>query len=189
MPISSREKNILMLAALVALIFFVSSVGPTISAKYRERAENIDGVSLDIEREQRLIADTDVWRERALAAQQAQAELELQVFEGGTIPVIEANIQRELSADARESGITVISTRLAERLEADAWVLISQEMSFNTSNAANTIAFLQKLEESEPRLRVIDFSISRSRNQYSGSITVVGFARNPDTLFESAEVR
>jgi len=189
MAISTREKNILLLAGLVAAVFFVSSISPAISAKYSNRAESIDRVSLDIEREQRLIAETDRWRERRQAAQEAQARLEKQVFTGGTIPVIEANIQRKLSADARDSGIAVNSTRLAERLETEGWLLISQEMSFSTKNAANTVTFLQKLQVSEPRLRVTDFSINRSRNQYSGSITVVGFARSPSSLGDSLEVR
>lgn len=187
MAISTREKNILMLAALVAVVFFLTSMSPAVAAFYRERAENIDRVSLDIEREQRLIAESDAWQARRQAAEQTQAELERQIFTGGTLPVIEANIQRELSADARESGITVNSTRLAERIEADGWVLISQEMSFSTNNAANTVSFLQKLDESEPRLRVTDFSVSRSRNQYAGSITVVGFARIPRAESDSAE--
>lgn len=189
MAISSREKNILMLAALVAVVFFISSVSPAIASLYRERANNIDRVSLDIERELRLIDETDRWQERRQQAQQAQIELEKQVFTGDTVPVIEANIQRELSADARSSGITVNSTRLAERLETDGWLLISQEMSFNTTSAANTISFLRKLGESEPRLRVTDFSINRSRNQYSGSITVVGFAKSPSTSSAAVEVR
>ena len=189
MAISSREKNILLLAALVAVVFFVSRISPAVSAMYRERAENIDSISLDIEREQRLISEIDRWQERRQAAELSEAELEKQIFTGGTIPVVEANIQRKLSADARDSGITVNSTRLAERLETDDWLLISQEMSFNTANAANTISFLDKLEVSQPRLRVTDFSINRSRNQYSGSITVVGFARNPSSLVDVLEAR
>jgi hypothetical protein len=83
-----------------------------------------------------------------------------------------------LSQHARDSGITVASTRLADRLETAGWLMISQEMSFRTSEDGNTIEFLEKLENSTPKLRVTDFNLSRSRNQYSGSITVVGFARS-----------
>lgn len=178
MQISSREKNILMLAGAVALIFSISSVLPAINQAYQERQRNIEQVSLDIEREQRLIENTASWRERRVDVESRRGELEAQIFSGNTIPVMEANIQRALSQHARESDITVSSTRLAERLEANSWILISQEMSFRTSDAANTIAFLEKLENSMPRLRVTDFSLNRSRNQYSGSITVVGFARS-----------
>ena len=118
-----------------------------------------------------------------------QAKLETQLFEGETIPFVEANIQRALSQYARDSGITVSSTRLAEKLETEGWLIISQEMSFRTTNAGSTITFLQKLEESEPRLRVTDYSFDRSRNQYSGSITVVGFANSEGLLADIADSR
>ena len=73
------------------------------------------------------------------------------------------------------------STRLAESVEANDWLMISQEMSFRTGDASYTVNFLRQLENSQPRLRVRDFSLNRSRNQYSGSITVVGFAQNSTT--------
>ena len=49
-------------------------------------------------------------------------------------------------------------------------------MSFRTTEAGNTIGFLERLEESTPRLFVTDFAINRTRNLYNGTITVVGFA-------------
>ena len=177
MPISKREQNILLLAALVAVMFLLTRIGPAVQGLYQEREAEIENVLLAITREERLIEDSLAWRERRINVQVAQAEIEAQIFSGDTIPLIEASIQRDLSQHARESGVTVNSTRLAERLEADDWLLISQEMSFRTDDAGNTMAFLERLETASPRLRVKDFSLTRSRNQYSGSITVVGFAR------------
>jgi len=189
MQISSRERNILLMAGLVAVVFAITSIFPMISGVYSQRAENIENISLDIERELRLIEDTLRWRERRVEVDAKRAELEAETFSGDTIPIVEANIQRELSLHARNSGITVSSTRLAERLETDGWLLISQEMSFRTSSAGNTVDFLQKLEDSSPRLRVTDFSVNRSRNQYSGSITVVGFARSLGLVNENTNAR
>jgi hypothetical protein len=51
-------------------------------------------------------------------------------------------------------------------------------MSFRTSDAAATVDFLSLIEQSIPRLEVTEFSLDRSRNQFSGAITVVGFARS-----------
>lgn len=178
MQISSREKNILIMAGVVALLFISTRVFPAIKQVYLARQDSIESVQLDIEREQRLIENTASWRDRRVGADSKRAELEVQIFSGDTVPIVEANIQRALSLYARDSGITVSSTRLAETLEMDGWILISQEMSFRTNDAANTVGFLQKLEDSTPRLRVTDFNLTRSRNQYSGSITVVGFARS-----------
>ncbi len=178
MRISKRERNILLLAAVIVLLFVSTSLFPAIQSFYDEREANIESLQLNIERERRLIANTASWRERRVEAVTLAGNLEAQMFSGGTIPIIEANIQRAISQHARDSDITVSSTRLAERLDTQGWLLISQEMSFRTLDDGNTIRFLQLLENSAPRLWVSDFSLSRSRNQYSGSITVVGFARS-----------
>jgi|TARA_Y100000780_G_scaffold209460_1_gene207025 hypothetical protein len=186
--ISKREKNILLLGGLVLVLFMSASVSPTIRAFYNEREGDIERVRLDIERERQLIDNTASWRERRVEAEAITSDLESQIFSGDTIPIIEANIQRALSQHARDSQITVSSTRLAERLETQGWLLISQEMSFRTLDDSNTIRFLQLLEESAPRLWVREFSLNRSRNQYSGSITVVGFARNLDDGTQRTEI-
>lgn len=181
MEISSREGNILLLAAVVALMFMATRVVPAVGNIYDGRKADIDDVLLAIEREERLIENSLAWRERRIDAEVQQAQIETQIFSGDTIPLIEANIQRELSQHARDSGLSVNSTRLAESVEANNWLMISQEMSFRTVDASNTVTFLRQLENSQPRLRVRDFSLNRSRNQYSGSITVVGFAQNSTT--------
>lgn len=178
MQISTRERNILYLAAFVAAVFVATTIFPAIRAEYQARQDSIEDVLLDIEREQRLIENTLTWRERRVEVEQRAQELAAEIFSGDTIPLVEADIQGDLSQYARDSGITVSSTRLAERLETDRWLMISQEMSFRTSDAGNTVGFLESLENSSPRLFVKDFAINRTRNQYSGTITVVGFARS-----------
>lgn len=189
MKISQRERNILILAAVVALIFVSTSGWPAIKSVYTQRQDNIESVEIDIAREQRLIENTASWRERRVEVESQIDELHNQLFSGATIPIVEANIQRALSLHARDTGITVSSTRLADRLISDDWLLISQEMSFRTSDQANTARFLERLETSAPRLWVTGFSVNRSRNQYSGSITVVGFARSEGLVTEVASNR
>ena len=177
MQVTTRERNILVMAAVVAALFVVTQIFPAVQNLYQDREANIEDVLLAITREERLLENSLDWRERRINAQVQQANLETQIFSGDTIPLIEANIQRDLSQHGRESGLTINSTRLAERLETDEWLMISQEMSFRTTDPSNTVTFLERLENSTPRLRVKDFSLDRSRNQYSGAITVVGFAR------------
>jgi len=189
MKISQRERNILILAAVVALIFLSASGWPAIKSVYTQRQDNIEGVEIDIAREQRLIENTASWRERRVEVESQIDELHNQLFSGATIPIVEANIQRALSGHARDTGITVSSTRLADRLISDDWLLISQEMSFRTSDQMNTARFLERLETSAPRLWVTGFTVNRSRNQYSGSITVVGFARSEGLVTEVASNR
>ena len=178
MQISKRERNILILAAFVAMLFMATSGWPAVTSVYAQRQQNIESVEIAIVREQRLIENTASWRNRRAEVESQIFQLNSQIFTGETIPIVEANIQRALSLQARELGITVSSTRLADRLVTDDWLLIRQEMSFRTTDQANMARFLERLENSTPRLRVTAFNVSRSRNQYSGSITVVGFARS-----------
>ena len=178
MAISAREQRVLILAVLVSVVFVATKILPAVQGLYERRNAEIENVLLAVEREARLIEDSLLWRDRRIEAEVQQAQVENQIFIGATVPLVEANLQRDLSKYARDSGLSVSSTRLADSLEADDWLMVSQEISFRTDEAGNTITFLRLLENSEPRLRVRDFSLSRSRNQYNGSITVVGFAEN-----------
>ncbi|MEX2131351.1 MAG: hypothetical protein WD772_07675 [Pseudohongiellaceae bacterium] len=178
MAVSKRERNIFIMAGVVGFIFLLSSALPAIGNLYQQRGEAIEDLELQIERERRLTEEAVRWRDRRIEAENIQGELESLIFSGNTVPVIEADIQRALSLHARDSNITVISTRLAERLETEGWLLISQEMDFRTVDAGNTITFLEKLADSSPRLWLTDFSLDRTRNNYTGSVTVVGFARS-----------
>ncbi|MDG2141172.1 MAG: GspMb/PilO family protein [Gammaproteobacteria bacterium] len=185
MKLNLRENKIFYLAAIVAIGFVATIIIPIVQALYLERQGNIEEVLLDIEREQRLIENTAAWRERRVVAEQRAMDLEQEIFVGTTIPLIEADIQRDLSQHVRDSGILVNATRLADRLETEGWLMISQEMSFRTANVANTVGLLERLENSMPKLFVKDFSINRTRAQYTGSITVVGFARSQGLVLGS----
>ncbi|MCY4357426.1 MAG: hypothetical protein OXD01_07880 [Gammaproteobacteria bacterium] len=177
MAFSRRESIMLVLAVLVLAVFVVNQLVPAAQRLYASREQAVEDVLLAITREEKLIEDALLWYNRRLDAQIRQADMESLTFIGDTVPVIEASIQRDLTRHARETGLTVNSTGLAEQLESDEWLLISQEMSFLTTDPANIIVFLERLEHSVPRLRVKDFSLDRSRNQFGGDITVVGFAR------------
>jgi hypothetical protein len=189
MQLSKRERNILLLAGIVAVAFAVTSALPALQGFHQQRDDRIAEINLQIERESRLFDDSITWRSRRAEVETIEADLQNQVFAGGTIPIIEANIQRALTQYARDSRISVTSTRLAEQLQGDGWLLISQEMAFRTTDAANTINFLESLESSTPRLWVSDFSIDRTRNQFSGSITVVGFARSEGLTVAEVRIR
>ena len=183
MAISARERNLLLLLAVVAAVFLGRFVFTAMGEWGGQREALIENLQLAVEREQRLIDDEEALELQRAEAEDREADMQLGIFSGATVPLIEAAIQQDLSRYARESGLTVNSTRLAERLETEGWLLVSQEMSFGTTDANRTVAFLGRLSESQPRLRVTDFSISRSRTQYSGSVTVVGFARPAQAPF------
>jgi hypothetical protein len=96
------------------------------------------------------------------------------------VPLISANIQRVVRDYANQTGISITSTKLAEAMETEGWVLVQQEITIVTDNQRNIMAFLQQLEQSSPRLGVSTFAIRRNRNQYAGTLTVVGFSRTAE---------
>jgi hypothetical protein len=54
---------------------------------------------------------------------------------------------------------------------------VEQELSLLTDNQENLLQLLRSLETATPWLGVTTFSASRNRNQYAGTLTVVGFSR------------
>lgn len=172
-----REKNILLLALAVGVVFLASQGLPAVRSLHAERAAIIEQIRIDIERERRLIEDAAVWRERSAAIETQLQELGAQLLQGESVPLISANIQRIVRDHATQSGIVVTSTRLAESMEADDWLLVQQELSLQTDSQSNLMRFLQRLQESRPWLGVTNFSVRRNRNQYAGTITVMGFSR------------
>jgi hypothetical protein len=176
--LSTRERLILLLAAVVAFVFVFTRGVPIVTRVYAERTASVESVQLDIERELRLQRSAELWSSRRAETERALANAEAGLFSGSTNAIVEASIQQILSQHAASAGIEVNSTRLAETLEQGDWTLVSQEMSFRTSDAAATVDFLSLIEQSIPRLEVTEFSLDRSRNQFSGAITVVGFARS-----------
>ncbi len=177
---TKREKNILLLAVAVGVVFAISQGLPTVRGLYAERTAVIEQVRTDIERERRLIEEEQSWQERSAAIETQLQELGTQVFQGASVPLISANIQRIVRDHATQTAISVTSTRLAESMTTDGWLLVEQELSVQTDNQTNLMHFLQRLEESRPRLRVTTFSVRRNRNQYAGTITVMGFSRTQE---------
>lgn len=175
-----REQRMAGLAALVAFVFLLSSAWPALTAMYQDRSQQIEALRADIERERRLADEESQWQERSDRLEQRQAELQRQVFQENTAPLLSASIQRLVRQHANEAGVSINATRLAESLEADGWLLVEQTVSFTLRNQNATMDFLQRINGSEPRLRVSRFNIRSNRQQYSGDLTVVGFARTAE---------
>jgi len=174
---TKRERNILLVAVAVGAVFLGVQALPAVLTIHEERAANIDRLRVEIDRERRLLEAAESWQQQRQETEQRQEALASQVFEGTAVPLISANIQRLVRDHATSNGIAVTSAGLAESLQSEGWLLVQQELSFQTADQRNLLAFLQALDTSRPWLAVNSFSVRRNRNQYSGEITVVGFSR------------
>tara|TARA_R100001377_G_scaffold62011_1_gene37942 strand:+ start:510 stop:1067 length:558 start_codon:yes stop_codon:yes gene_type:complete len=174
---TKREKNILFAALAVGLVFALTQGYPAIQSQYSARADRIDELQTSLERERRLIEDAQTWSERRAQVLDRGAELTQQLFQDSSIPLVSANIQRLVRDYANETNVSITSTKLAESMETDGWILVEQELTIVTSNQNYILSFLDRIETSSPLLGVSSFSVRRNRNQYAGTITVVGFSR------------
>lgn len=174
---TKREKNILFAALAVGLVFALTQGYPAIQSQYGARADRIDELQTSLERERRLIEDAQTWSERRAQVLDRGAELTQQLFQDSSIPLVSANIQRLVRDYANETNVSITSTKLAESMETDGWILVEQELTIVTSNQNYILSFLDRIETSSPLLGVSSFSVRRNRNQYAGTITVVGFSR------------
>jgi len=175
--LTSREKRILMLAAAMAVLMLLAKGVPAVSAWYQNRANTIANLQMEIEREQRLIADAELWAQRREEAEQSVRALEASLFDASSVALLTAGIQRQVRQIAAEARLNITSANLAQSRTKENWILVEQTLAFNTDDQNNVMAFLQRLKSTQPTLKVVGFSMRRNRNAYAGEITVVGFSR------------
>jgi hypothetical protein len=83
---------------------------------------------------------------------------------------------------ADRNGIAIREMRVAEIETLEDWYKVSQELSFEIDQR-RMLPFLNAVRQSSPRLYVRELTISRSRNQFIGSLTIEAFSR-PTADFE-----
>lgn len=174
---TKREKKILFAALAIGVVFALTQGLPAVKSQYSARAVKIEQLQTNLERERRLIEDAQMWSERRAQVLARSDELTGQLFQDNSIPLVSASIQRLVREYANETNVSITSTKLAESMETEGWLLVEQELSIVTDNQNAILGFLDQIETSSPLLGVSGFSVRRNRNQYAGTITVVGFSR------------
>ena len=146
---------------------------------YRQGQDYLAVLDTRIERYQGLIEEQSQLVERQAEKLEEIDQLENWSFVGATPNLIGSSVQRELRRAVSVSNVTVREMSVAEYSSIDGWLLVSQEMTF-TIEQKDMLTFLNLLAESMPRLHVTDFSITRGRRQFTGSLTVIAFSRNAE---------
>jgi len=174
---TKREKNILALALVVGAVFAVTQALPAARAWYAQGAARVDQLQTEIAREERLQETAADWAERRSGVEARELALDAMLFPESSVALISASIQRLVRDLAGETSISITSSKLAESMETDGWLLVEQELSLLTDNQENMLRLVRSLETATPWLGVSSFSVRRNRNQYDGILTVVGFSR------------
>jgi hypothetical protein len=176
-PLETREKRILGLALLVAVIFLLTNGLPALLSLYDSRSQQLEGLRADIDREQRLISSAADWSQRRADVEQRLPQLELGLFLADSSALLAAAIQRQAREIGADNGVIITSVSLAEISIAGEWLMVEQTMSFALGDQNSTLRFLNALKQSQPFLGVSRFDLRGNRSQYIGEITVVGFSR------------
>lgn len=176
--LSVREKRILRIALVLALVMALVNGIPAALTYYQSRAVQIETLTTDIDREQRLLDDAALWQQRSEEAQLQTLAFSNSLFSGGSVALLTAAIQRQVRQIAAETGLNINSANLAESQQSGDWILVEQALTFTTSDQNNTLVFMQRLAEAQPALKVTRFSLRPNRDQYMGELTVVGFSNS-----------
>ena len=72
--------------------------------------------------------------------------------------------------------VEIREMRVAKVQSFEDWLKVSQELNFAIQQD-RILPFLNALKSHEPRLYVRDFTVTRSRQQFIGSLTIEAFSR------------
>lgn len=171
-----NEKNLLLVAGLLFALLLVVRVVPFVAGYYRQGREEIALLEERRSRLQALTAATREWQERARLKQAEVADLASWVFPGNDPNLVSSSVQRALRQVVEGSNVSLRETGVSRYSRVGQWLRVEQDADFSLGQEA-MLPFLAALEAQRPRLQVAAFSLNRNRRQYTGSLTVVGFAR------------
>ena len=170
------EKNLLMLFGALFVVVLLVRVLPIAVNYYRSGREEI---ALLKEREARyrtLIVDTSQWQQREQLKTAQVTDLQTWIFPGTDPNLVSSSIQRSLRQLMADNSVELREAGVARYSYVGKWLMVEQDMSFSLNQPA-ILPFLRALDASRPRLQINAISISRNRKQFTGNLTVVGFAR------------
>lgn len=171
-----NEKKLSLILATLFLLVVVIQVIPLLRTYYLDGQENIALLQDRLERYQQLIEDTEQWQEREALKRIESADYEHWVFEGSDSRLLATSVQRSLRQAVDQSGIAVREMSVARYSYVGDWLMVTQDMNVILEQE-KILPFLSALNALTPKIFVTAFSVTRSRRQFTGTISVVGFGK------------
>ena len=174
---SKTNPKLILIAVAMLAVTLVMKVIPTVASSYSQLRSDRERLRQDVAFFQDLIEEEADLQLRVEEAREALQGIETSVFEipqnlfGSEVQAIVRNI-------AGRNGIEIREMRVAETETFENWTKLSQELSFDIDQR-RILPFLNALRESRPRLYVREFTISRSRSRFVGSLTIEAFSVLP----------
>lgn len=170
------EKQLWMIAAALFLLVVLVRVLPMAVDYFRTGRAEIVLLKERMERYRTLIVDTSQWQQREQLKKAEVADMQTWIFPGSDPSLVSSSIQRSLRQMMSDSSVELREAGVARYSMVGKWLMVEQDMSFSLNQPA-VLPFLQALDASRPRLQLGAISITRNRKQFTGTLTVVGFAR------------
>jgi hypothetical protein len=171
------DPRLIYLAVAMLVATLVIKVIPSVASSYSQLRSDRESLRQDVIFYQDLLEEEDDLRQRIEEAREQLTDIEQSVFE---IPenLFGSEVQAIVRNVADRNGIVIREMRVAKIETFEDWYKVSQELSFEIDQR-RILPFLNALRQSRPRLYVREFTISRSRNQFLGSLTIEAFSRLP----------
>src|SRR5690606_13893466 len=123
-----------------------------------------------IEYHRSLAAEEQALKQRAEEIAGIVTTIEHSVFSAPS-NLLGSEVQAIIRNVSSRSGVQIREMRVAKVESFEDWLKVSQEMNFTTSQS-QILPFLNALKAYEPRLYIKSFTVSRSRSQFTGSLTI-----------------
>ena len=167
--------KLLMLAGAFLVVTLVFRAIPSYISTYSTLKSDKESLRQELTYYQDLIDDEDVLAERAEEIAGLVTGIEDSVFR---IPanLIGSEVQSIIRNVTGRTGVEIREMRVAKVQSFEDWLKVSQELNFAIQQD-RILPFLNALKSHEPRLYVRDFTVTRSRQQFIGSLTIEAFSR------------
>ena len=168
--------KLVLLAAAMLVATLAIKVVPMAVSSYAQLKSDRESLRQELSYFQDLVEEESDLKLRVEEARNLVTGIEDSVFRiprnllGSEVQAIIRNISGRTRVEVREM-------RVAEIESFEDWFKVSQELSF-TIEQDRILPFLDSLREYQPRLFVRELTITRSRQQFIGSLTIEAFSRH-----------
>jgi hypothetical protein len=170
------EKNLVLIATLLFAVVLVVRIFPLALDYYRQGQDDIALMQERMERYRTLIVETEQWQDKEKLKLAEIADLQSWTFNSADPNLVSSSLQRNLRQIADSSGVELREMGVPRYSYVSEWLMVEQDANFSLSQD-EMLPFLNNLQQTRPRLPIAAFSLTRNRRQFTGTVTVVGFAK------------
>jgi hypothetical protein len=173
---SHANPKLVILAVAMLVATLALKVVPVVVSAYAQLASDRESLQQELIYYQNLVEEEADLKLRVEEARAMLTGIEESIFR---IPrnLLGSEVQAIIRNIAGRTGVEVREIRVAEIEAFEDWFKLSQELSF-VIEQGRILPFLAALKEYRPRLYVRELTITRSRSQFIGSLTIEAFSQH-----------